>query len=963
MSGWPEKRKGSESVAELEWLATFPEHNPAPITETDAHGKLIYANPAARSLVPDIESVTGSHPWFEVRAAGEGSATELAEVQIGDRWFSRTMVRPPGTDRIRIYGMEVTQRRAAEEAAWLGQKRLQSLFEISHAQRSTVQELLDCALHEGLELTGSKFGYIFHYDEETRRFLLNSWSQEVLNECRVADVGSEYELEETGLWGEAVRQRAPIVINDFAAPNPLKKGLPAGHVPLRRFLAVPVKQGDRIVAVVGVANKEADYDGMDVMQLGLLMDGAWRVVARSEAEAAMSSALELSRHHAAEVSGLLEASRAVLNLPDFAEAARAVFDAARKALGSPAGFVSLLQEDGSESDPLCIDAGGQSYDADQAHPFAVQGLNRQACREGEVVLENDFAHSPWGTVLAPGQIWLRNVLIAPLVVQGSVVGLMGLANKPADFTERDVTLARAFGELAAVSLRNQRLADSIRHSEERYRTLVENLDDVVFSLDDTGTITFISAAVSGYGYAPAGLVGTSFSRFVHPEDLAALQASFEATLAGRSEPVEFRVFDNSGRLRHVRSLGRVVSQGGKTIGTTGVLVDLTQQRLTEQQLRTAQRMESVGRLAGGIAHDFNNLTSVILSYAGFALDALPENDRMRADIEEISKAAQRAATLTSQLLAFGRKQALLPRVVDLNALVSGVERMLLRVLGEDVELDVRLAPDLGKSKVDPGQMEQVLLNLAVNARDAMPEGGRLSIETSNVELDTDPVNGGDVSAGSYVLVAVSDTGCGMDEATLARAFDPFFTTKEVGKGTGLGLSTAYGIVQQSGGTMRLSSKPGQGTTLHIYLPRLEAADSERTPASVRMPQRRGSETVLVVEDEQAVRKMVSRILTGHGYRMLTAANAKEALEVFGEHVGTIDLIITDVVMPGMGGRKLIERLAQMAPESAWKVLYMSGYAEDAVVEQGVRGDGAPLISKPFSASELARRVREVLDQD
>ena len=384
-------------------------------------------------------------------------------------------------------------------------------------------------------------------------------------------------------------------------------------------------------------------------------------------------------------------------------------------------------------------------------------------------------------------------------------------------------------------------------------------------------------------------------------------------------------------------------------------------RTSEEQLRQAQKMEAVGRLAGGVAHDFNNLLMVMRGYGELLLNRLDANDPLRRNAEEIQEAAKRATALTQQLLAFSRKQVLQPKVLELNAVVTEVEKMLRRLIGEDIELAATLDLALGRVKADPGQIEQIILNPAVNARDAMPQGGRLTLKTSNVTLDQAYARQHrGARPGPHVLLAVSDTGVGMDAETQSHIFEPFFTTKDAGKGTGLGLSTVYGIVKQSGGTIWVESAPGRGTTFEIYLPLVEkvAAGGELHPA-LPAPPPGGTETILVVEDEMSVRRLAAEFLGSNGHTVLEAQDGGEALQVCEEHRGPIHLLITDVVMPGMSGRELAVRLAGRRPEM--KVIYMSGYTDDAIVQHGVLEEGIPFLQKPFSLDALARIVREGLE--
>lgn len=578
------------------------------------------------------------------------------------------------------------------------------------------------------------------------------------------------------------------------------------------------------------------------------------------------------------------------------------------------------------------------------------------CRGVEVLAAlRSVPGSPWflvarmnaAEVYAPltERLWLMVLLVMTLVLgSGAALGLVWRQQNTHFYREKyQVELALA-------------------REQERYSDLVANLQDVVFSLDLGGHFQYVSPAIERvYGYRQEEMVGRHFSAFVHPEDLPKLAEVVARILGGSAEPHEFRAYDKSGRIRHLRATGRVRMERGYPIGLDGVIIDFTDLWNAEEQLRVSQRLEAVGRLAGGVAHDFNNLLSVILSYAGFAADALRESDPVRADIVEIQTAGQRAATLTRQLLAFSRKQVLDPQALNLNEVVAGIESMLRRLLGEDVDIEVHLAQDIDSVMADVGQIEQVIMNLAVNARDAMPQGGKLTIETFNIELDgayaaqhiaTKP--------GRYVLLSVTDTGAGMDAEIRQHIFEPFFTTKEKGKGSGLGLATVYGIVKQSGGNIWVYSEPGCGTTFKIYLPRVDAlaTDVRRISTSVLAT---GDETVLIVEDEEAVRRAAERMLRSAGYVVLTAGSGIDALVLCQDGHKTIDLLLTDVVMPQMSGRDLAEKAVKLRP--GLKVLYMSGYTDNAIVHHGVLDPGMHFIGKPFATAALTRKVREVLDDD
>ncbi len=504
-----------------------------------------------------------------------------------------------------------------------------------------------------------------------------------------------------------------------------------------------------------------------------------------------------------------------------------------------------------------------------------------------------------------------------------------------------------------------------RTEDERRRlmTAIEQADEVVLVTDVDGAITFVNAAfqtVTGYtrgevlGKNPrllkSGTQGDDFYR--------ALWATLAAGKTWRGRLVNKK--KDGSLYTQDATLSPVRDHDGNIASFVAVARDVTAALALEAQFLHAQKMEAVGRLAGGIAHDFNNVLSVILSYAEVMREDMKPDDPRRADVEEIEKAGLRAAELTRQLLAFSRRQVLETKVLNPNAAIGGIAKMLRKLLGADIELATLPADDLWNVKVDPGQLEQVLMNLAVNARDAMPHGGKLTIETANVTLDeahstTHP----DVRAGHYVQIAVGDSGLGMDADTQARIFEPFFTTKEKEKGTGLGLATVFGIVRQSEGHIAVESEPGVGTTFRIYLPKFGGAAAPSPAQSEELEAAAGSETILLVEDEDQVRVLARDVLRRHGYVVLDAASAGEALLVCEQHEAPIDLLLADVVLPRMNGRLLAERIATLRP--AIKVLLMSGYTDDAVLLRGVLDSDLAFLQKPLTPTSLARKVREVLD--
>jgi PAS domain S-box-containing protein len=486
----------------------------------------------------------------------------------------------------------------------------------------------------------------------------------------------------------------------------------------------------------------------------------------------------------------------------------------------------------------------------------------------------------------------------------------------------------------------------LRRREEHFRSLIENASDVICVLSGDGVSLYESPAVEGVlGWKPEELIGRRNFNLHHPDDAELVRVAFDKVRAGETTPpIECRLRHKDGSWRHVETIAHLRERDGEQVMVLNYR-DVTERRELEEKLLHAQKLEAVGRLAGGVAHDFNNLLTAIGGYAELLLAGLDEDDPLRSDAQEIARASARAATLTSQLLAFSRRQVLRPEVLDGGEVVAELENLFARLLGSDVELTTRAEPGC-LVEADRGQLEQVITNLAVNARDAMPGGGRLSIETRTVERE-----------GPYVEIAVSDTGSGMDAKTLEHVFEPFFTTKEKGKGTGLGLATVHGIVKQSGGDVLVWSEPGAGSTFRVLLPLATQAASAATVAPPQPQPTRGAETILLVEDEDMIRRLVRDVLAGNGYTVLDAPAGEPALELLRSHDGSVDLLLTDVVMPGLSGPKLAEIAVDERP--GLRVLFMSGYTSEP--EAVVGAPDTAFLAKPFAPQDLVAKVREVLE--
>ena len=596
-----------------------------------------------------------------------------------------------------------------------------------------------------------------------------------------------------------------------------------------------------------------------------------------------------------------------------------------------------------------------------------KGLTEYVLRTGEPLLASPERFSTLvqsgevETIGAPSIDWLGipmkngDKTFGVLVVQSYTPNIR--------YQERDKEILNFVGQHVATAIEHKRAENALRRSEARYRSLVHSAVYGMYrsSLDDH-FIDVNPALLEMLGYdSEQELLGLSISRDVFVESEDRPRFIDQCRNAERVDGVEVRWKRKDGTPVTVRLSGRPLRTGnGELAGFEMIAENVTERHALEEQLRQSQKMEAIGRLAGGVAHDFNNLLTIIKGYTELMVSDLKPADPMRAELLEVQKAGDRAAALTRQLLAFSRRQVMAPKVLNLNHLVEDLNKMLRRLLGEDIELCLRLEERLGSVKADPGQMEQVLMNLAVNARDAMPKGGKLTIETGNLDLDQaytrEHVT---VKPGAYVMFAVSDTGFGMAPETMSHIFEPFFTTKEQGKGTGLGLSTVYGIVKQSGGYIWPYSEVGIGTTFKIYLPRVDEV-AERLLARPQLaPSLRGTETILLVEDEKGVRTLTRQVLERSGYTVLEAEHGDDATLLCERYSGTIHLLLSDVVLTRMSGREMVQRLGPMRPNM--KILYMSGYTDEAIIQHGVLQPGTAFLQKPFTPESLLRKVREVLE--
>jgi PAS domain S-box-containing protein len=695
------------------------------------------------------------------------------------------------------------------------------------------------------------------------------------------------------LWGEAVRQRKAVITNDYAAPHPAKKGCPTGHVPLRRHLNVPVFDGQRIVVVAGVGNKDEPYDEFDVRQLTLLMDGMWRLLVRQRSDVALR---KLSH-----------------------------------AIEQAADQLVITNKDGA------IEYVNPAFERLTGYSAAeVIGQTPRLLKSG--LHESAFYQELWQTIMAGkvfratfinrkknGELYYQEETITPVTNHNGVI--THFVSTGRDITERKKA-EQAIEKLAAFPRLNP---------------------NPVLEFAANGSLTYANAAA----HEMARALGQADLTAILPSDTVQIVKTCLAT--GQSKL----------RLETVLA-GRTISWSFFPIQPSQAVhcyaSDITDRLNLEAQLRHSQKMESVGQLAAGVAHDFNNILTVIQGQTCLLLLNPKLDPKIAESLQPIRESAERAANLTRQLLAFSRRQIMQPKELDLNVVISNVAKMLHRLLTESISLELHHASHLPAILADPGMMEQIIVNLAVNARDAMPTGGRLTITTRAVQItDADSRVNPEARPGHFVCLSVADAGCGMDAKIMERIFEPFFTTKEAGKGTGLGLATVYGIVKQHQGWIEVSSTVGQGSIFKVFLPSLGKPIDTSSESSVPPPVPNGSESVLVVEDEPNLCTLIKNILEHQGYRVFTAPSGTEALQRWEQHSSDFHLLLTDMVLPnGLSGRELATRLQAQKPDL--KIIYTSGYSLELVGGDYALREGLNYLQKPFYPHVLAQTVRQCLDE-
>ena len=917
------------------------EHLHEAFYRTDLKGNLLMVSPSMANLLgyPDSEQLLGMPTvlfWKEPKKRED--FLNLLQKKGSVEEYEITLVRKDGAvfpaaasghyyrDALgRIAGVEgilrnITEKKRAEEELYLDTERFRLLVQVLQHPAETVQDLLDYALNKAIEMTGSRFGYIYYYNEERRELTLNSWSKGVREECSVTNPKTVDSLETVGLWGEAIRQRKPIVVNDFDSSNPFMKGFPEGHVPIRRFLTVPIFDHERIVAVVGIADKEEEYGQRDVFQLTLLMDSIWKVVDRKRAEEALRKSEEKYRliaNNMTDVITIMDMDLKFTYISPSIERVRGftVEEAMTQSLEeilTPDSFMTMKRVMEEE---MKRDAAGGS-DPDRVISLELEEYKKDG-----------------------SALWLENQASFLRDEEGRPTGILVLT--------RDISDKR-------------RAEKALRESEKVLRLLAESTSTGIFIYQGEKFIYINPAFITITGFSKEELMGGTFWDFVHPEDRETVKWRGLSRLERREvlARYEFKVLTKDGRERWVDFTATVIDYKGKPAGL-GTIYDVTERKRIEEEriemerkLFHVQKLESLGVLAGGIAHDFNNLLTAVLGYTELSISGIPPDSLAQRYLKEIKKAGSRAADLARQVLAYSGRGRFLIERISIEALLKEMAGLLGASISKKTPLIVEVEEGLPQVEGDITQIRQVLMNLVINASEAITgEKGEIHLSAKSVTVPREEGK----TAERSVLLEVSDNGCGMSQETLSRIFEPFFTTKFTGRG--LGMSAVQGIVRSHRGTINIESTLGVGTRVKILLPvLLENVAEKKAEGEPLREEKILKAKILLVDDEETVLTVGGELLRSLGMEVDVTLSGEDALELFKKEA--FDLVILDLTMPRMDGVETLRRLREIDPEV--KVIMTSGYTEQEVFSRLVGRNRTEFLPKPFSLNELSQAIENVL---
>ncbi len=901
----------------------------------------------------------------------ENESLNLEEIEIRtqngeQRFISGEVFKIPGQDLVITLLDDVTDKLKTKEALLLNEARMEALLKLNQMSFDSINAIAEHAMEEAIQLTQSALGFVAFVNEEETVLTMYAWSRKVMEECRIDGNPLVFPLEKTGLWGEAVRQRRPIVINDYTAPNALKRGYPDGHVELLRVVSLPIFDAGHIVIVAGLANKPNDYNDSDIRQLTLLMEGMWRIIQRKQAEDQLHWQSSLNAALADLYEPLTSPSTSIQ------ETAKLILHYARALTQSPDGFVFEIHP---VSGMILDHAVTELFEKNSQGTFErikyalSSGFNGTGNGKEPLVpffqsgfFKNDLSALADALGAPPLQPPLQRLLIVPIVLEGKHAGTITLVNKDGDYTGADLHAVQRLAQFFALTIQRKRIETDLR----RLAAAIEQASEIVVVAGVQGEVQYVNPAFEhATGQARDDVLGESLCAVLSGDASKHAALWQEMQNALRQSGGWFGLLtnqkQNSALLRLETVVFPVQDDFGAMTNFVAISRDITRETDLQEQLRQSQKMEAVGQLAGGVAHDFNNLLQVITGYTDLALASVESESLAAQSLQEILNTSERARALVNQLLLFSRRQVQQPKNINLRETVESAMKLLGRVIGEHIERVFNGCDDVKPVRADPNQVLQVLMNLCVNAQDAMPRGGRLTISVYGAEFDEAFCTAHPwAREGEFAALSVQDTGLGMTPEIKAHIFEPFFSTKEVGKGTGLGLATVYGIVKQHDGLLHVESEPDKGSTFFVYLPVAHDVLADTTGKSEHPESLDGKgETILLAEDEENVRYLTTRMLRSKGYRPIMARDGEEAIQLLHQHIGELKLVVVDAVMPKKSGRDVYD--AVRASRADLPVLFVSGYSYD-VLEGGSKLVNAALLPKPFRPQELLLKIREMLDQ-
>jgi len=858
---------------------------------------------------------------------------------------------------------DISKRKCFEERLLRSNTLLSTFKDIASYKESDIQELCSYLLDSIVLIAQSAYGFFGFMSDDEETMTIHAWSGEAMTGCSVVDKPIHFSIPQAGIWAESIRHRHTVIINDYNAAHPAKKGLPEGHVSLENLMSVPIFSGDKIVGVAAVANRPGGFSEQLGEEILAFCTNIWSIVERREAEANTRKSLAETKRREKELAVLLSSAQSILeeNI-NFELSARRIFDAGREMTGAKSGYVALLSDNGAENEVLFLESGGVPCTVDESLPMPIRGLRAEAYKTGKAVCHNDFMHSPWIAYMPEGHAVLHNVLFAPLNIEGKTVGIMGLANKEGDFTDDDLRISEALGQIAALALKVSREHEALLEERNFAEGILNTAQAIVLVLNPDGTIKKFNTFMKELsGYTLEEVIGKNwFTTFI------------PASLSTKIESLFHKAIDDTDVKGNVNSIvakdGREIpiewysktlkDPQGKTIGLLSVGVDISERQQLQKRLRQAEKMEAIGHLAGGIAHDFNNILAAVLGYSDMSLESSPPGSTLHNYLSQIIKATHRAKELVNQILSFSRQAADTMDPQHLWPIVKEVSKMLRASLPSTIEIKTTIGTDTAPVLVNATKIHEVIMNLCTNAAQAMGDKGTLEINYFEKHIPRDRlIPLGTLKAGQYSVISVKDTGPGITEDIMAHIFEPFFTTKSKSEGTGMGLAVVYGIVQSHGGNLEVRTELGTGTEFLVYLPKTKRAMKDEVNEQVHI--RGGNERILFVDDEEMLCELIKSMLGSLGYHVSYYTSSLAALEAFKSNPQGFDLIITDQTMPVMTGIELSREVFKIRKKMP--LVLCTGYSKsvdrDSCLEAGI----AEFCMKPLQKRELAAIIRVVLD--